>query len=139
MVLGLLSLLALPALRNARDRTIVTTFTNDIHQFSGAVQAYATAIGQYPPDATPGQADDKLKEYLPVDFMERRTPIGGQWDVDMNGAAGVTAAVGVGNMPNLDIELLVQIDFAIDDGNLVKGDFRYYPFGGGRVYRIIEE
>jgi len=139
MIIGILSLLSIPTIKAARDQTLVTAFTNDLHQFSGAIQTYATALGAYPPDSPPGSADDQLKEYLPADFMNRRTPIGGLWDVDTAGAAGVTAAAGVGNLEKLDVELIVRIDFAVDDGNVVTGNFRLFPFGGGRPYWIIEE
>lgn len=138
-IIGILSMLSIPAIERSQDATRASTFANDIRQFSSAVETYAIVFGEYPPDSGPGNADSQLKEYLPLNFMDTETPIGGTWDVDMDGAAGVTAAVGVANMPVWDIELLIRIDFAIDDGNLVKGNFRIFPFGGGRVYWIVEE
>lgn len=138
-IIAILALLSWPALERARQSTQVAAFANDIRQFISAVDTYTVQQGQYPPNALPGEADDKLKEYLPLDFMDRETPIGGQWDLDMDGIARVTAAVGVGNLASLDMELIVRIDFAIDDGNIVTGNFRYLPWGGGRPYWIMEE
>lgn len=137
--IGILAFLSMPSLERAHDATRVSAFANDIRQFSAAVETYATVYGQYPPDTPPGQADASLQEYLPLDFMLNDTPIGGQWDVDMNAGAGVTAAVGVGNLTNPDLDLIVRIDFAIDDGNIVTGNFRWFPFGGGRPYLIVED
>lgn len=138
-LIAILALLSLPAFKRAQMVTKASTFANDIRQFSSAVETYTTVYGSYPKDSTPGNADPKLVEYLPLDFMDKGTPIGGQWDVDINGAAGVVAAVGVGNLSNPDIELIVRVDFVIDDGNIVTGNFRWFPFAGGRPYWIIEE
>lgn len=138
-VIAILAILSMPALERARQSTLVAAFANDIRQFTSAVDAYSVHQGKYPPDALPGEADEKLKEYLPLNFMESQTPIGGQWDLDMDGIARKKAAVGVGNLTNPDMELIVRIDFAIDDGNIVTGNFRWLPDGGGRPYWIIEE
>ncbi|MEO0508592.1 MAG: type II secretion system protein [Verrucomicrobiota bacterium] len=139
MIIGILSVLSMPALQRARDNSLVASFANDIRQFSSAVNTYAMEQGQYPPDAAPGKANETLKTYLPTGFMDKVTPIGGLWDIDIASGAGYAAAVGVGNLSSPDIELIVRIDFAIDDGNIVTGDFRWLPFGGGRPYLIIEE
>lgn len=138
-VIAILALLSIPAFKRAQMVTKASAFANDIRQFSSAVETYTTVNGSYPNDSSPGNVDPKLVEFLPLDFMDKETPIGGQWDVDIDGAAGVPAAVGVGNLINPDIELIVRIDFAIDDGNIVTGNFRWFPFGGGRPYWIIEE
>gem|GEM_PF-6061307 len=66
--------------------------------------------------------------------MPKEPPIGGAWDIDIDAGAGLTAAVGVGNLSNPNLSVIRRVNELIDDGNPDTGSFRFVAMGAGRPY-----
>ncbi len=139
VIIGLLITLAMPAFLRIRNNTAATTLANDLKVFRAALETYALDQGAYPPDSSPGTDIPGLRDYLPQGFFLRTTPIGGSWDIDIDGSAGFAAAVGVGGASDVDQKIILQADKILDDGDPETGDFRWVNADGGRPYLIVEE
>ncbi len=139
VIIGMLATMAVALFGKVRQNSVVATFANDLRVFKSAMEVYALDNGDYPADTGPGTAPADFLEYLPPNFMETQTPIGGLWDIDIDAAAGVTAAVGVGNLNEPNMDVILQIDKRVDDGDLSSGSFLWLPVDGGRPYWIVEE
>ena len=70
-----------------------------------------------------------------VSVWQTPTPIGGQWNWDMN-SAGFTAGVSISNFICTDAQLQ-EIDAKIDDGDLTTGNFQ--KVSANRVMYILEQ
>ena len=138
VIIGILATLAMPAFQQVRVNAIATRFSNDIRTFQNAMEVYALEYGTYPADSGPGEAPDDFKAFLPGGFFENPTPIGGEWDLDIEAGAGYTAAVGVGGLTDPNMQVIQKVDDIVDDGNTGSGSFQWVAFGGGRPYWIVE-
>ena len=129
-IIGLLAVMAIPAVWKARRRSQNTAFVNDLRILSGSVfEEYAIFKGDYPPEAAPGVVPAGIDEYLNprVDWAEG-PPIGGLWDWDRAPTRdqplhGCYAGLSV-HLPSRTSSQMRDIDARIDDGNLNTGNFR---------------
>lgn len=133
-VIGLLLLLGIPNLRQARQKTQRTRFACDIKTAGHAFAQNAANQGGYPADTQAGKMPNGMAEYLSGFPWNEDTIIGGRWEWDYM-VHGITAGVSV-KSPNFGLEQMQQIDATIDDGDLSTGLFRQRP--GGYIY-ILEE
>lgn len=130
-ILSMLFLIAVPTYQRLQRKAKAAAIVTDLRVFATALQTHAHESGSWPPEAaagvTPvGMTTDEFKS----DDWTHPTPIGGQfdWEYDvMNGGVKYRAAITI--VPTSvadyvrDDELLLQIDQAIDDGDLTKGNF----------------
>jgi type II secretory pathway pseudopilin PulG len=121
VIIGLLAVLAIPAMQRVQTLARVNSFTNDLRIGRDAFESYATENGRWPPDggaAIPNEMDG----YLKLSNWLEPTPLGGRWDWDY-GVFGVTAGLSVLG-PEVPPETMELVDAQIDDGNLTTGAFQ---------------
>ncbi len=121
-VIGLLATLAVPYFRSVRESAQNSYLINNWRVFSDAYEQYAKAQGDYPPDANRGIVPNGMAEYLSNTIWKETTPMGGNWDWDVDGF-GINAGVSLVDA-NLGILQMQNIDFVIDDGDLSLGIFQ---------------
>ena len=141
-IIGLLAVLAIPAMRKAHRRAQNSAFSNDMRSVANnAFEQYAIEKGDYPPDSPPGVVPPEIVPYLPKRFVwTAKTPIGGQWDWDRAPGRGETihnvyAGLSV-YKPSRTTPQMRELDTLMDDGNLLTGRFRSRT--DGYIY-ILEE
>lgn len=135
-IIGILAVIAIPYVREARERSQDTAFINDLRLLSsGVFDFHAFSAGDFPPDVPPGVPPPDVVESLPKRFDWTKPPaIGGQWDWDRGVRRGEMvhgicyAGLSV-YKPERTSEELRVIDARIDDGNLSTGLFRSHADG----------
>ena len=129
-ILSMLFLIAVPTYQRLQRKAKAAAIVTDLRVFATALQAHAHESG-WPPDVLPGVVPTGMTpEEFKADDWTHPTPIGGQFDWEndvINGGFRYRAAITVvpTSVANYvrDDELLLQIDQAIDDGDLTKGNF----------------
>jgi len=139
-IIGLLAILAVPAMTKSRMRAQEAAFLSDLRVLTGALEQFAITEGNYPPNAVPGVEPDGFGPYLPrhVDWTED-TQIGGTWDWDRasdhsTNIYGVYAGLSVYGPKRTSLQM-AEIDAKIDDGDIDAGQFRRRT--GGYIF-ILE-
>lgn len=135
IILGLLAVMSLPAIRNARMSAQNTRFISDLRLFRGAIDNYIFEAGDYPPDGPTGNLPAVLVDYIKQEDFERGTTLGGSWDTETNDS-GVTCAIGVDDL-TVSNEQLLLIDEQIDDGDIATGQLR--KLANDRYYWVLVE
>jgi type II secretory pathway pseudopilin PulG len=143
-ILSMLILVAVPAYQKIQRKARTAAIVTDLRVFATAFQAHAHDAGSWPPE-TPagvvpaGMTGDELK----ADVWLRPTPIGGNFDWENNQlyyGIHYRAIIAITDTPAapmlVDLDQLLDIDRAIDDGDLSTGNFRL-GFGNGAIF-IIE-
>lgn len=139
VIIGLLALLALPALGKAREGSYKSRLSNDFRQFRTGFETYALDHGEWPADRGPGSLPDVMDGYIVETKFEDPTIMEGEWDWDGPGAFSFEAGISVVGS-NADTEFLERLDLALDDGSLGSGMFRTgVAAGGGSFTLILEE
>jgi prepilin-type N-terminal cleavage/methylation domain-containing protein len=133
-VVGLLAVLAIPAVMKARRQARDGAFVSDLRTCSAVFEQYAVEKGDFPPDAAPGTVPSGIGNDLPKRFdFSAKTPIGGRWDWDRapnrttkfrNCYAGLSVS-----KPQRTSAQMREIDRRIDDGNLYTGTFQGWSNG----------
>ncbi len=139
LIIALLSALALPAFRKARQRTQITQVANDLKVYGAAFDLYALEQRGYPPDChldAPYHLPNALMEtYLNAEKWASETAIGGNYNWEGPDAypyAGIS--IFGSSAPQ---EIMRQLDEVLDDGNLASGMFRQTP--NSRYTYILDE
>jgi prepilin-type N-terminal cleavage/methylation domain-containing protein len=132
LVIGVLSLLAMPAFRQSRMETLATSVASDFRTFSEGFMMYAAESGQWCLRGSRGHLPDEMDGYIRRDSFEAPSAIGGswQWRGPTSGQARSgrgSASLDIRNIELNDRELLLRIDEILDDGNLATGQVQ----GGG--------
>jgi len=138
VILGILAAIVIPQFADAANDTRKTAFVTDVRNFAGALERYTATTGLTPPDGSSGQLPAELTDYIRQDSYESGTPLGGVWDIEQNGFAGASLAVGVhfdGTGATRDDDYMVTIDAMLDDGDLATGGFR--RLAAGRYYMVV--
>ncbi|MCE9613740.1 MAG: prepilin-type N-terminal cleavage/methylation domain-containing protein [Lentisphaerae bacterium] len=130
-IIGILVVIAIPFVREARRRSQDTAFINSLRVLTGSVFDYsAFEQGDFPPDVPPGVPPPSVTNALPNRFdWAGPTDIGGQWDWERAPARGqlvhgVCYAGLAVYQPARTTEELQVIDARCDDGDLATGLFR---------------
>lgn len=133
-IIGLLAALAFPAFKKFIETSKMSRFVSDCKVYTGAANQYLMATGSMEiEDTDTGEIPDDMRDYIIQSKWETVTPIGGNWDFDLDyGFLGV-GAVGV----TLSNENLLEMDERFDDGDLNSGNMRLVA--RNRVYWVIEE
>lgn len=130
-IISFLVMVAIPSISRVRTRARTTAVVNDYRVFSTAFTTYAQERGDFPAESAVGVVPTGMANYLKIDSWTRITPLGGKYDWDYNqthfgtpirAAIAINAATGA-PLPT-DIAQLSDIDTFMDDGNLLKGNFR---------------
>lgn len=133
-IIGLLAVVAVPAVLQAGNDTRARRFAREIKHAGHAFVRYAMEHGQYPADKNPSQMPIEMTEYLKGFPWTATTVIGGHWDWDYE-QFGTRAGVSV-HQPDWNDDKMAEIDELIDDGNLSTGQFR--KRSAGYIY-VLEE
>ena len=143
-IMSFLFFLAVPAYQRIQRKAKAAAIVNDLRTFSTAFQAHAHETGAWPPEAAAGIVPAGMTpEEIKFDDWTHPTPMGGNFDWENNQTHGgtvyraaITIAPTSGAPMTTDSALLLEIDQAIDDGDLSTGIFRL-GFGGQPLF-IIE-
>ena len=142
-IIGILAVIAIPYVREARKRSQDTRFMNDLRILSGNLfDVHAFEAGDFPSDEPAGVAPPAVTNALPKHFDWGKAPsIGGLWDWDRapnrgQKVHGICYAGLSVFMPGRTSEDLQVIDARFDDGNLNTGMFRVHA--NGCIYILAE-
>jgi len=131
-ILSLLFLVAVPTYQRLQRKARTGVIVNDLRVFAAAFQANAHDAGSWPPEAASGAvpAGMTVEEFKSDDWL-RTTPIGGHFDWENNQMhVGVRPRAAIAITATADAPLiadyaqLLDIDLALDDGDLNTGNFR---------------
>lgn len=118
-IIGILALLAVAAFDRIKERTIVSTYCNDVRQMAQAFEAFSMEHGRWPLDTAPGATPPGMLAYLPAAWF--RAPIvGGQWEWD----GEVDVKMITSFAPTAPEGIFLRIDAELDDGDPDTGFFR---------------
>ncbi len=135
VVIGILSSIAVPAFNKFRESSQGTRFANDLRTFRDGVELFAMETVNLPANPPSGTIPPILQGYFPEERFTAPTPLGGNWDVEIN-ASSVTLAVGAhfqGDKPS--DERLQVVDAILDDGDIDTGMLRMIT--NDRYYWVI--
>ncbi|WP_269541587.1 type II secretion system protein [Cerasicoccus fimbriatus] len=132
LIIGVLLAMAIPGFQAVRERTRVAAFLNDFRAVTEAVNRYNLTEGVYPVGTGNGPPAD-FYDYIRADVITNTTVIGGNWTVD---ASNYQFAIGISGYEASE-NVIVQIDQAVDDGNLATGQM--IESGANTFLFIIEE
>ena len=122
LIIGVLAALAFPSFVEARRRSLMNRFIQDLRVLTDGMVRQNAATLSYPPDRMPGQVPAGSEEYVKSSIWSQTTSIGGNWDWDL-GQFGCVAGVSV-YQPTWSDADMTEIDARIDDGDLSSGAFR---------------
>lgn len=142
-IISMIMLAAVPTYNRIQRKARASTIVNDFRVFASVFQAHAHETGAWPAEAAAGVVPTGMTNTeLNIQAFTRVTPMGGQFDWDFNQVhpGGTSpggrwrAALGINSTATstiiLDQELLLEIDRALDDGDLNTGSFRLGGDGG---------
>lgn len=144
VIISLLAMMAIPAIQMIQRRARSSAVNNDFRVFATAFETYAHETGSFPPECAAGVVPTGMETALKTDAWLRITPIGGHYNWESNQQhngnryKAAIAITGTADAPlPLDVNQLLDIDKAIDDGNLYTGNF-FLGAGLNPVY-VIEK
>ena len=125
VIIGVLSALAMVALRNVRERALASRISNDMRQFKTAFATYSFQNNGWPPAAPAGTIPAGMQGYLSAAYLNTAEPGGAySWTGD-TGQIRFTCLSATERVMQL-------VDATLDNGELGSGDFT----GGGSVYQF---
>lgn len=130
VIISLLAMVAIPGVKIVQRRAKSSAIVNDFRVFATAFETYAHEKGTFPAEAAVGGIPAGMETYLKSDAWQRVTPMGGHynWEKDQLHGGPVKAAIAITGTADAplpyDVNQLLDIDKAIDDGNPLTGNFR---------------
>jgi type II secretion system protein G len=121
VIIGLLAVLAIPALQRVRGRTQISRTANDLRAMAQAFETYYLENGAWPPDAAPGAVPAGMAGRLPGAWHSPPA-IGGLWEWDYEPATPLISITLYQHRATL--AQMTALDALIDDGNPATGQFR---------------
>lgn len=138
VIVGLLTLLAVPAFNVVRKNSQSTRLINDYRQIKSAIEVYVLENGEWPADLAPGEFPPELEGYISAELFEGDYMIDGNWDWDgydvHDPFAGVTFIP-----PGDRDEIMVRVDESLDDGDLSTGIFQKSLITAGGYTYLLEQ
>lgn len=122
VIIGMLAAIAIPTFTNIRMNAQSSRMVNDYRTFKTAFEVHAFEYGYWPDDVNRGIVPATIEDYLKGDSFTQITPIGGNWDWDLDHGqfwAGLSVVD-----PTAGETVMGKIDKQLDDGDLSSGDFR---------------
>lgn len=142
-IISMLMLAGVPTYNRIQRKARASAVVNDFRVFAAVFQAHAHETGSWPAETAVGVVPAGMNNAeLKAEAWQRLTPMGGQFDWDFNQVhpGGTSpggrwrAAIGIASSATstviLDVDLMQEIDRALDDGNLNTGSFRLGGDGG---------
>ena len=130
LIISLLAAVAVPAFARIQRKAKTAALVNDLRVFAAAFDAYAQETGAWPPEAAVSVLPPLMNGRISTAAWSRITPIGGKynWEYNRRHAGvryGASLAVGaaIGAPFGVDAAQMLDIDRAIDDGDLTTGNF----------------
>jgi prepilin-type N-terminal cleavage/methylation domain-containing protein len=139
MIIGLLAMLAMPALAKVRRSAQNARFISDIRVFSQSFENYSMETGLWPANAGSGVLPVNVSSSLLRTNWLAPTSVGGRWNWDAGSTAtgfGFFAGLSIVNSTASDLQMTL-IDKRIDDGDLNNGLFR--KVSANRFSYILQE
>ncbi len=131
MIISMLAALGVPAIIRVKTKAKVSVIVSDLRVFASAFDAHAQESGGWPAEVDAGVFPAGLTGRLNDVSWQRKTPIGGKynWENDqLHGGIRPRAAIAISDTDDAplieDGDLWLEIDRALDDGNLSTGNFR---------------
>ena len=131
MIISIVAALGVPAIIRVKSKAKISVIVNDLRTFAAAFDAYAQETGGWPAEVDAGLFPAGMSGRLGEVSWQRKTPIGGKynWDSDqLHGGSRPRAAIAISATDDAplieDADLWLDLDRAIDDGNLSTGNFR---------------
>lgn len=130
-LIGALLAIGLPYGRTVLIHRRAEKVAADLRLFSNVFQSYANDRGDWPAgDGVPAQAPRGIAPKLAGTNWDKVSPIGGWYTWDPSGLhqgsrirAAIVIASAEGSLVTSDREQLIEIDRAVDDGDLTTGNF----------------
>jgi len=138
VILGVLASIVLGQFRDMTGDAGRSAFMTSGRIFTEAAMRFQLDTGDYPEDAASGVLPLGFGDYVQANRFEGGTPLGGVWDSEYD-SFGIISAIGVhfdGTGDTKDDAFMLEIDLAMDDGDLGSGRFR--QLDADRYYFIIE-
>ena len=137
IIIGVLGAAVVAQFADVMTDTRKTAFIADMRTFAEAAYLYMAETSMYLEDSSSGVFPTGWDDYASRVKWEGGTPVGGVWDVEQDGFAGMEAGLGVhfndGSHPG--DAYMQDIDASIDDGNLSTGGFR--KIADDRYYFVL--
>ena len=117
VIIGILAALLIPATNKANEKSYSTVFVNNLIKYSDAFELYSAENGVWPPNAGLNKIPVGMEDYLPGNYTNSAGPGSGYiWQ-------GNKATLRL-LKPNASLEVMLQIDERLDDGDLSTGRFQ---------------
>ncbi len=142
-IISMIMLAAVPTYNRIQRKARASAVVNDFRVFAAVFQAHAHETGSWPAEAAVGDVPLGMTEAeLKSESWQKITPMGGQfnWEFNQVHPGGTSpggrwrAAIAITDSATspviLDQALLLEIDRALDDGDLTTGSFRLGGDGG---------
>jgi len=131
LIISILFVAAVPVYQRIQRKARAAALVNDFRVFGAVFQSYAHEKGAWPVDTAPGVVPPGITANdLQIDVWTRPTPMGGLWTWQINAVhpggpnGGKWHAVLAITGANIDADLMLEIDDALDDGDIDAGNFR---------------
>jgi prepilin-type N-terminal cleavage/methylation domain-containing protein len=126
-IIGLLSTLAIPAMKRARLDSTATRVANDYRVYAAAFVMEASVAGSWPQRTARGRLPSALYAYIDRDDFKSQTLLGGRWKWQGPTRGQIRkgktkARLRMQNLRRVNIDMLERVDEILDDGNLKTGD-----------------
>lgn len=144
-IISMIMLAGVPTYNRIQRKARASTVVNDFRVFAAVFQAHAHETGSWPIETPVGVVPTGMNNAeLKAESWQKLTPMGGQFDWEFNQVhpGGTSpggrwrAAIAINNSADgtspviLDVDLMEEIDRALDDGDLNTGSFRLGGDGG---------
>jgi prepilin-type N-terminal cleavage/methylation domain-containing protein len=122
VIIGLLAMLAIPAITRTQRVAKNNRFISDLRVFVQSFETFALENGTWPPNSGSGVVPAGMNGAVSTKWTAQNS-LGGRWnwDRDLNVDAGISTT----NVSASDVQM-TAIDAKIDDGNLATGNFRKF-------------
>lgn len=138
VILGVLAAIVIPQFASASESSRKSAFVAELNEFAKRANVYQATHGEPIEDSSSGVLPAELAGSIPAGDWERGTPVGGVWDAERDGFAGMSSGIGVhfnNGGTSRDDAFMTEIDLMIDDGDLATGGFR--KFAADRYYLVL--
>jgi prepilin-type N-terminal cleavage/methylation domain-containing protein len=133
-IIGILAMLALPAMARLKQSSQNSRFISDLRTFAQGFETFAAQNGGWPPNAGAGVVPTGMSGFIRDAQWSTTNSVGGRWNWDYNNF-GVTASISTVNVTASDAQMTI-CDEKIDDGNLSTGRFQK---NGTRFLFVLQE
>lgn len=137
VILGILAAIVVPQFSSASDEARQATFVSDVRSYAQAAEYYMAKTGLLLPDSGSGTFPSEWGTYIDEDKWLAGPSIGGEWDIERDSFAGMSAGFGVhfNGVPPQSDAYMQAIDAKFDDGSLTSGAFR--KIAADRFYYVL--